>query len=126
MAPLSILESVKKNLNLPPDYDEFDQDVIIAINTGLSTMTQIGVGPPEGFQITGADETWDALLGTDPRLNPVINYVSLQARLIFDPPATSFAITAIQDQLREMVWRLEVIANPAPALPPDIIVIEDF
>ena len=111
----SILKTTKKNLGLDADYTDFDPEIIGYINTALSTMTQVGVGPAEGFQIQDEFAEWGHLLSGDPRLNSVINYVSMSVRLMFDPPATSFGINAIQDQLNQMIWRIEVAANPAPA-----------
>lgn len=110
----SILNSVKKNLGLPVDYLVYDEDVLMAINTALSTLTQLGVGPEAGFEVQDATVTWENLLGGDFRLNSVRTFIHLKCRLIFDPPATSFAITAIEKQLEEMAWRIEVSANPAP------------
>ena len=110
----SILKTTKKNLGLAADYTDFDPEIIGYINTALATMTQVGVGPTEGFQIQDEFAEWGHLLGGDPRLNAVINYVSMSVRLMFDPPATSFGINAIQEQLNQMVWRIEVAANPAP------------
>lgn len=110
----SILKTTKKNLGLAADYTDFDPEIIGYINTALSTMTQVGVGPEQGFAIEDDVATWDDLLGGDLRLNAVINYVSMAVRLMFDPPATSFGINAIQDQLNQMIWRIEVAANPAP------------
>lgn len=123
----SILNSVKKILNLPSDYDAFDLDVIMAINTAIANLTQIGVGPAEGFEIEDDTAQWVSLLGDDPRLNGAKNYIGLYVRLIFDPPANSFGIAAVEKQLQEMLWRLEVIANPAPpptfGLPVDPIIV---
>ena len=119
----SILKSVKKNLGLPDDYDVYDEDVLMAINTALSTLTQLGVGPEMGFEVQDIS-TWEELLGGDFRLNSVRNFIHLKCRLIFDPPATSFAIAAIEKQLEEMAWRIEVAANPAPTATgniPDVI-----
>lgn len=109
----NILKSVKKNLGLPDDYDVYDEDVLMAINTALSTVTQLGVGPETGFEVQDIS-TWEDLLGGDFRLNSVRNFIQLKCRLIFDPPANSFAISAIEKQLEEMAWRIEVAANPAP------------
>lgn len=120
----SILKSVKKNLGLPDDYAVFDEDVLMAINTALSTVTQLGVGPELGFEVQDITATWEDLLGGDFRLNSVRTFIHLKCRLIFDPPATSFAISAIEKQLEEMAWRIEVAANPAPTAVgniPDVI-----
>ena len=110
----SILNSVKKNLGLPADYLVYDEDVLMAINTALSTVTQLGVGPALGFEVQDVAATWVDLFGSDFRLNSVRTFIHLKVCLIFDPPATSFAISAIEKQLEEMAWRIEVAANPAP------------
>jgi hypothetical protein len=109
----NILKSVKNNLGLPDDYAVYDEDVLMAINTTLSTVTQLGVGPEIGFEVDEIS-TWEDLLGGDFRLNSIRTFIHLKCRLIFDPPGTSFAIAAIEKQLEEMAWRIEIAANPAP------------
>lgn len=104
----SILTSVKKNLGVEESYVVFDPDIIIYINSALSTLTQLGVGPEAGFMIEDSAATWDTFLGTDPRLNPVKTYVQLRTRMLFDPPQTSYLIEAMKDQIREHEWRLNV------------------
>ena len=88
----SILKTIKKKIGLMEDYTEFDIAVISDINAALSTLTQLGVGPSAGFFIEDDTAQWDDLLGGDPRLNQVINFVAMSVRLSFDPPATSFGI----------------------------------
>lgn len=104
----SILESVKKKLGLTPEYTAFDEDIIISVNSALSTLTQIGVGPASGFRITGADEEWATFLGSDPGFEGVKDYVYLKARMVFDPPTTSYMITAQEKQIAELEWRINV------------------
>jgi hypothetical protein len=106
VASPSILTSIKKSLGLEEAYTAFDADLVMYINTALSTLNQIGIGPVDGFQIEDKTPTWDTLIGTDPRLNFVPSYVLLKTRLIFDPPATSFAIDAIKTQITEYEWRI--------------------
>ena len=47
----SILKSTKKILGIAEDYTVFDLDIITHINSAFSTLTQLGVGPVEGFII---------------------------------------------------------------------------
>lgn len=108
----SILDSTKKILGIAPDYTVFDLDIMTHINSAFSTLEQLGVGPANGFMIEDSTAEWGDLLGTDPRLNSVKTYVYLRVRLLFDPPATSFVITAMQEQLREIEWRLNVSVEP--------------
>ena len=107
----SILNSTKKILGLSEEYDVFDLDVITHINSVFSTLEQLGVGPAGGFMIEGDTETWASFFGPDPRLNAVKSYVYLRVRLLFDPPATSFAVSAMQEQIKELEWRLNVAAD---------------
>lgn len=107
----SILTSVKKTLGIDEAYVAFDVDILMHINSVLATLNQIGVGPENGYQIEDKAATWDDLLGSDPRLNNVKSWVYLKVRLLFDPPATSFAIQAMQDQAKELETRIYLMAE---------------
>lgn len=111
----SILVSTKKILGVAEDDPDFDLDILTHINSVFSTLQQLGVGPDEGFMIEDADATWDDFLNADNRLNAVKTYVYLRIRMLFDPPATSFHLEAIKQQLAEMEWRLNVSAESATA-----------
>ena len=52
----SILTSVKKLLGITEECTDFDADLILHINSVLMILTQIGVGPSEGFSIK--DKEW--------------------------------------------------------------------
>lgn len=107
----SILTSVKKMLGIEDDYTHFDPDIIININAVLMGLTQIGVGPTGGFLITGKDETWADLLGTRIDLEGVKTFVYLKVRMLFDQPASSFVLDAMQRQATEIEWRLNMQAE---------------
>lgn len=107
----SILNTTKKILGLDVSYTIFDLDVVTHINTVLSNLEQLGVGPQGGLFIADHETTWADLIGVDPRLNLVKTYVFLRVRLLFDPPTTSFAIAAMEKQVQEMEWRLTVAAD---------------
>lgn len=106
--PQSILTSTKKTLGLAEADTSFDVDIVMHINTVLSTLNQLGIGPAEGFMIEDAADTWDAFIGNDLRLNPVKTYTYLRVRLLFDPPGTSYAFDSMKEQIRELEWRLNV------------------
>lgn len=109
----SILTSIKKLLGIEENYTHFDQDIIIHINSVLSILKQLGVGPSGGFIIKGADETWDQFITTDPNsFSMVKSYVYLKVRLLFDPPLSSAAVDSINKQIAEYEWRLFVEADP--------------
>lgn len=104
----SILNSVKKILGIAPDYDAFDTDIIIHINSVFATLHQMGLGPDEGFMIEDETTEWGDFLLDDMRLNLVKTYIYLRVRVLFDPPTTGFTLTAIQEQIKEFEWRLNV------------------
>ena len=103
----SILLSTKKTLGLSADYTIFDQDIIMHINTVFSIIHQLGIGPEEGFEITDADDVWTDFV-SDVRLNTLRSYVYLRVRLLFDPPTTSYLLAAVQEQIKELEWRMNV------------------
>lgn len=107
--PDSILTTTKKILGIDEAYTAFDVDIITHINSVFSTLHQLGLGPIDGFYIEGADETWDVFLDNDPRINSVKSYMYIRVRLLFDPPSTSHLITSLQEQARELEWRLNVV-----------------
>ena len=104
----SILNSIKKILGLDPDYTAFDLDILMHINTVFVTLNQLGIGPENGFAIEDAEANWVDFIGTDPRFNSVKTYVYLRVRMLFDPPTTSYLISAMKDQVQELEWRLNV------------------
>lgn len=104
----SILNSTKKILGLEEDYTAFDADVMMHINSVFGILTQLGIGPAEGFVIEDDELTWDAFIGADPRLNSVKTYIYLRVRLLFDPPSTSYLISSMKEQVQELEWRLNV------------------
>lgn len=109
----SILNSVKKLLGLEPDYTPFDTDLIMHINSVIMVLRQMGVGPSSGYSITGPEETWADYLGSDePLLEAVKSYIYLKVRTVFDPPSNSYVMDAIQKQISEYEWRLNVEVDP--------------
>lgn len=102
----SILISTKKILGIADDYTVFDLDIITHINSAFSTLTQLGVGPAIGFMIEDSEAEWANFIGIDLQLNVVKSYVFLKVRMLFDPPTTSYLITAMEKQIEELEWRL--------------------
>ena len=104
----SILNAIKKLLGIEPEYEHFDQELIMNINTALMVLTQLGVGPEEGFSITGKEDTWEDFIGDRKDLEMLKTYIYLKVRLMFDPPDTSYLIESIRKQAEEFEWRLNV------------------
>ena len=109
----SILTSVKKMLGIPEDYEQFDMDIIMHINSVLTILNQLGVGPEEGFVITDKSTVWTDFIGDSTLIELVKSYVYLKVRLIFDPPQSSSVIEAINRQISEFEWRINVEVDPS-------------
>ena len=107
----SILTSIKKLLGITEEYVHFDADIIMHINSVLSTLAQIGVGPSEGFVITGDNETWGDFIPENRNLENVKQYVYLNVRLVFDPPTQSSVLDSYQRKINELEWRINVTAE---------------
>lgn len=110
----SILTSIKKNLGIDEDFTEFDPDIIMHINTALNILTQLGVGPTEGFQIEDSSAVWSDFLDYHyyKRLNMVKTYVTAKVRLIFDPPQMTSVIECLKETIRELECRLSYEVDP--------------
>ena len=107
----SILLSVKDSLGLVPEYDPFDNAIIMHINSVFGILFQLGVGSEtEPFQITGDSEQWSDF---ECQLNTefVRSYMYMKVRLLFDPPTTATMYDAFSNQIRELEWRLRVAGD---------------
>ena len=104
----SILNTIKKQLGITEDYTVFDNDLIIHINSVFLTLSQLGVGPDEGFFIEGKTDSWTDYIDEGVLLNSIKTYVYLKVKLLFDPPGSSYAIDAINNIIKELEWRINV------------------
>lgn len=86
----------------------FDADLITHINSVISILTQLGVGPSEGFTIEGPNETWSQFIGDDPKLSSVRTYIFTKTKLMFDPPASGTISDAMKTIANELEFRLQV------------------
>jgi hypothetical protein len=124
----SILDSVKKVLGLPSDHHEFDEDIIMHINSAFSTLHQLGVGPVQGFEITDNTGLWSTFLGGSLPQNNIRSYMYLSVRMLFDPPTTGYHVEAMKAKISELEWRINVqregIAWVDPDPSPDIEVLD--
>ena len=107
----SILTSIKKLLGIADDYTHFDTDIIIHINAVFMILTQLGVGPSDGFSITSDTETWNDFLDNKDDLEAVKSYVYLKVRLLFDPPTSSSHLDSMNRMISEFEWRMNVNAE---------------
>ena len=108
----SILVSIKKLLGIDSEYTHFDTDIIMHINSVFSVLTQLGVGPSEGFVIEDSNALWTDFLSSARDIEMVKSYIYLKVRLLFDPPASSSAMESMKQLTSELEWRINVAVDP--------------
>ena len=107
----SILKKIKKLLGISEDYEHFDADIIMHINSVFMILTQLGVGPPDGFSIEDDSSVWSNFIGDSSNIESVKSYVYLKVKLLFDPPLSSAAMEATKQLISELEWRLNLAAE---------------
>lgn len=108
----SILDSVKKMLGITSEYEQFDKDIIMHINSVFTILNQLGVGPEGGFAIADKSNKWTDFIGTGKTLEAIKSYVYLKVKLIFDPPLSSTALESYSKLISELEWRILLSADP--------------
>ena len=108
----SILTSVKKMLGITEECEDFDADIIMHINTVFMVLTQLGVGPEDGFVIEDDRDEWNDFLPKGQKLEMVKSYMYLKVRLLFDPPANGTVVQSMNQAISEFEWRLNVAVDP--------------
>ena len=104
----SILISVKKQLGIAEEYENFDEDIILLINSAFDALHQLGVGPETKFYISDKTATWNDFLINGVEVQMAKEFVFLRVRLMFDPPSNSFVADAMQKRVDELIWRMNV------------------
>ena len=108
----SILMTIRKLVCGDPYADHFDTDLLVHINACFSILNQLGVGPENGFVVTDETQSWSSYSDNDLILNMVKTYVTLKVRVIFDPPLTSSVLEAMNKEISQLEWRLNVAVDP--------------
>lgn len=107
----SILTSIKKLLGIEEEYEQFDMDIIIHINSVFMILQQLGVGPKNGFVIKDKTATWNEYI-EEAYIESIKSYVYLKVRLLFDPPQQSAVIESTKNLVNELEFRLNVQVDP--------------
>jgi hypothetical protein len=104
----SILNLIKKELGYEESDTGYDEEIITHINTVLMDLTQLGVGPPDGFEIEDDTSTWQDFLGDKvKKFNAVKTYIYMRVKLIFDSSTmSSTLIESYNKQCDRFEWRL--------------------
>lgn len=102
----SILTSIKKLVTGAGEENTFfDPDMIMYINSVLTILTQLGVGPTTGFFITDSSTKWSEFV-EESKVGIVATFVYMKVRLVFDPPTSSALIESLNKVASEYEWRI--------------------
>lgn len=105
----SILTDIKKSLSgIPEDDIDFDQDILLQINSALSVLNQLGIGPDTGLFISDSSITWDQFTDDVIIQGLARQFVLCSVKIGFDPPSSSFVLNSLQEQRKELSFRLTV------------------
>ena len=116
----NIFGSVKKVVGLLGDDGSFDEDILLHINSVVSTLRQLGLSIPADFYVRDDVQTWRDLLGEFRDLDLVKSYMAMKVRLMFDPPSSSFGLASMTEMVKELEWRINVLTDQPysdPVLP---------
>ncbi len=116
----SILTSIKKMLGITEEYEHFDADLVTHINSVFMILTQLGVGPANGFSISDKDAKWEDFLSDENKLQAVKSFMQIKVKLLFDPPLGSAVMEAMNRLASELEWRLQVEAESSESTEEEI------
>jgi hypothetical protein len=102
----NILNSIKKLLGIPEDYTAFDQDIMIHINSVFMILSELGVGPSNGYSLKDGTEKWGDFISDDENLEGIKTYIYMKVKTIFDPPLNSAVLASMKELISEFEWRI--------------------
>lgn len=108
----NILNGIKSLLGIEETDLNFNREIVMHINSALNKLNQLGIGSEDGFKIFTGGEVWEDFIDDRLDLEMIKSYVYLNVRLLFDPPQISFLVSAIQTEISELAWRLQLQAEP--------------
>lgn len=104
----SILSSIKALLGIEDDYTVFDQDLVIQINTAISVLYQLGLETAKDYRVIDDQNNWSELMGDYTNVELLKTIIYLRTKKVFDPPQSQTLMSAIDSQIHELEWRLNI------------------
>ena len=112
----NILATVKKLIGVHEDYDVFDDQLLIHINTAIHSVAQIGVESAEKKWVD-ANSDWSDIINQQSGLinqEAVKSLIYMKVWLAFDPPQSGYLVENIKEQIAELTFRVYVENDPIP------------
>ena len=105
----SILNTVKTMLGPSEDYDAFDTDIIVHINSAFERLCELGVGPSDPFSIEDDTSTWEEFSSN--ATWQAIRYIVLYVKKVFDPTANATIKQAYEEELNKLEWLMNSVSE---------------
>ena len=103
----SVLNTIKKCLDIDPDNKDFDMDILLHINSVLTIMKRLGIIPKTSRRISDDSVTWSQLIPDDSLdVEDIKDYIFLRVKLIFDPPQNQKHTDVLIDTYKEIEFGL--------------------
>lgn len=102
----SVLTTIKQMLGYDEDYEAFDTDIIVLINSAFLVLNQIDIGPDVPFTISDKTATWADFVSGDTNFEAIKTFIYLKVKVVFDPPTSSYVLDAYNKQMDEYLVRL--------------------
>lgn len=116
----SVLNDVKQYCGIQQEQTDFDADICAAIDTTMSILYELGVVQYEKLRPVKNDSLmWTDFFDDPIRLSMAKSYIRAKVRLMFDPPASSTILNALQEQCSEFEWRAQIAAEYPPITKPE-------
>lgn len=103
----SVLNTIKKCLDIDPDNKDFDIDILLHINSVLTIMKRLGIIPKTSKRISDDSVTWSQFIPDDSLdVEDIKDYIFLRVKLIFDPPQNQKHTDVLIDAYKEIEFGL--------------------
>lgn len=103
----NVLITIKAMLGLDTtDNTGFEEDILVGINSSIGILNQLGVCGDD--TIVTEETQWSSITEEPTILGMSKNLIYMKTRLIFDPPTNSFIVSAYENQINELTWRIQV------------------
>ena len=107
----SILIAVRGRCGISEFDEDFDKDLIPAINMVFAHLAQLGAGPARGFLIEDDTTLWSDYIPDDGYHSNILlgfikEFMYCKVRVAFDPPSSSVLMDALKRSADEYEQRI--------------------
>lgn len=102
----TVLADVRKILGGEMVPNNFDPQIIIHINTVLAISDQLSDMLVK--KVVDKDTVWEDIIPNIEENEAIKSYVGLKVKKMFDPPTSSVLMASLDENIKELEWRIGV------------------